>query len=68
MKEISRDDLLKNVDSIYKLCNMASLRAMELNNGVKRLVDAHPNEKVSTIAIREIAENKVRLKILKKKK
>lgn len=62
MKNLSRDDLVENVGSVYKLCNLAALRAMELNSGMKKLVDANPNEKVTTIAIKEIAENKVKLK------
>ena len=40
---------------------------MELNSGMKKLVDAGPNEKLTTIAIREIAEGKVKLKIAKAK-
>lgn len=62
MKNISMDALLAKTGSIYKLCNMAAVRAMELNSGAKKLVDADPREKVTTTAIREIAENKVSLK------
>lgn len=62
MKNISMDALLAKTGSIYKLCNMAAVRAMELNSGAKKLVDADPKEKVTTTAIREIAENKVSLK------
>ncbi len=62
MKNISIDDLLAKTDSIYKLCNMAAVRALELNSGAKKLVDADPKEKVTTTAIREISENKVSLK------
>ena len=62
MKNISIDDLLAKTDSIYKLCNMAAVRALELNSGAKKLVDADPKEKVTTTAIREISDNKVSLK------
>jgi DNA-directed RNA polymerase omega subunit len=62
MKNISMDDLLAKTGSIYKLCNMAAVRAMELNSGAKKLVDADPKEKVTTTAIREISEGKVSLK------
>ncbi len=65
MEKVSRDKLLERVGSIYKLCNLAALRAMELNSGMKKLVDADPGEKVTTIAIKEIAEGKVRRKEIK---
>ncbi|MGB2601021.1 MAG: DNA-directed RNA polymerase subunit omega [Candidatus Omnitrophota bacterium] len=65
MKDISRDKLLGAVSSIYKLCNLAALRAMELNVGMKKLVDADPKEKVTSVAIREIAEGKVKMKVHK---
>ncbi len=67
MEDISREILLGKVESIFKLCNMAAMRAMELNSGMKRLVDAEPREKVTTTAIREIAEGKVKLKLIKEK-
>lgn len=62
MRHIERDKLIDKVGSIYKLCNLAAMRAMELNNGMKKLVDAEVNEKWTTIAIKEIAEGKVTLK------
>lgn len=64
MAEISRDELIKRVGSVYKLCNLAAMRAMELNAGMKKLVESHPKDKVTSIAIREIAEDKVKLKIV----
>ncbi|MFC1643970.1 DNA-directed RNA polymerase subunit omega [Candidatus Omnitrophota bacterium] len=64
MNEISRDDLIEKCGSIYKLCNIAALRAMELNSGMRKLVEAELNEKVTTIAIREISEGKVRMKLV----
>lgn len=64
MKEISMDVLLSRTESIYKLCNLAAMRAMELNSGFKKLVEADPGEKVTTVAIKEIAEHKVKLKAL----
>ncbi len=67
MEDISREILIGKIESIYKLCNMAAMRAMELNSGMKRLVDAEPREKVTTTAIREIAAGKVKLKLLKEK-
>ncbi|MDP8299486.1 MAG: DNA-directed RNA polymerase subunit omega [Candidatus Tantalella remota] len=65
MERVSRDKLLEKVGSLYKLCNLAALRAMELNSGMKKLVECDPKEKVTSIAIQEIAEGKVKLKLLK---
>ena len=62
MGDIPREELLEKVDSLFKLCNLAAMRATELNSGMKRLVDADPKEKVTTTAIREIADDKVKMK------
>ena len=62
MNEIALQDLLAKEESIFKLTNMAAARAMELNGGMKKLVPAGPKEKMTTIAIREIAYGKVKLK------
>lgn len=59
---ISREILLEKTGSVYKLCNLAAMRAMELNSGMKKLIDADPGEKVTTTAIREIAAGKVKIK------
>jgi DNA-directed RNA polymerase omega subunit len=40
------------------------MRAMELNVGMKKLVEANPKEKVTTTAIREIAAGKVKMRLL----
>ena len=60
-----RAKLLERTGSIFKLCNLASLRAIELNSGKKKLVDSPANEKITTTAIREIYEGKVKMKIEK---
>ena len=65
MEEVSRDNLLEKTGSLYKLCNLAAMRAMELNSGMKKLVEADPLEKMTTVALKEIAMDKVKLKILK---
>ncbi len=62
MKEIALESLLDKVESIFKLTNLAAARAIELNGGMKKLVDAGPKEKLTTIAIREIANGKVKIK------
>ena len=61
-KEIALQDLLEKESSLFKLTNMAASRAMELNAGMKKLVDGDPKEKNTTIAIREIANGKVKIK------
>jgi len=68
MEEVSRENLIEKTGSIYKLCNLAALRAIELNSGMEKLVDALPTEKITSVAIKEIAEGKVRLKLKVTKK
>ncbi len=48
--------------SIYKLVLMAAKRATELADGSPRLVDFSTSEKVTNIALDEIAMGKVELK------
>ena len=62
MEEVERDVLLEKIGSVYKLCNLVALRAMELNSGMKSLVESDPKEKVTSVAIREIATEKVKMK------
>ena len=62
MENITIEQLKKKVSSVYKLCNLAAMRAIELNSGMKKLVEADLHEKVTTTALREIAEGKVRIK------
>ena len=52
----------KNHDSIYKLVILASRRALEIAEGQPKLVDAPSSMKPSTIALHEIAENKIEWK------
>lgn len=53
-------------DSIYKLVIAAAKRALELGAGSGKLVDASPNTKLTTIALKEIMQKKVSYKIVKK--
>lgn len=63
MAYVSMQDLLKRTNSVYKLVILAARRAVELNQGAGKLVDSvSPNLKVSTVALKEIAEGKIRLK------
>jgi DNA-directed RNA polymerase omega subunit len=62
MAYVSVQDLLAKTKSMYKLVVLASMRAVELNNGAARLIEESSSEKVSTIALEEIAQDKVKLK------
>lgn len=53
------EDLLKQGGSLYKLVLVASKRALELAEGAPKLV-AVDTVKVSTIALEEIRQGKVR--------
>jgi DNA-directed RNA polymerase subunit omega len=52
----------KSENSIYKLVILASKRALEIAEGQPKLVDADSSFKPSTIALYEIAADKVRYK------
>ncbi|MFH0935870.1 MAG: DNA-directed RNA polymerase subunit omega [Candidatus Omnitrophota bacterium] len=49
----------KSDGSIYKLVILASKRALEIAEGQPKLIDANSSTKPSTIALHEIAENRV---------
>jgi len=53
-----REKIFKNGDSIFKVTLVAAKRAVELNNGSKKLVETH-SKKFSTIALEEISQGKV---------
>ena len=67
MSYIPLEGLLKNAeDSMYKLVILASRRALELGAGSGKLVDeVAPNTKLTSIALREIKENKISFKLKK---
>ena len=56
------EKIFKGSDSIYKITILAARRAVELNNGAKKLIDT-ATSKFSTIALEEIAAGKVTYKI-----
>ncbi len=62
MKKISLEELLNKTGSLFQLTNLAARRARELTEGMKDLVEAGPKEKKTSIAIKEIAYGKVKLK------
>jgi len=61
MAHVPIEDLLKRCGSIYKLVILASKRAKELADGSPALVDTS-SKKVTTIALEEILQGKVRYK------
>lgn len=65
MEHVSINDLMQKSDSSrYKLVIAASQRALELGSGSAKLVEAPPNAKPTSIALKEIKENKVTYKII----
>jgi DNA-directed RNA polymerase omega subunit len=54
--------LPKSGGSVYKLIRLASKRASELADNKPNLIDAPVTQKLTTVALREIAEGKVVLK------
>ena len=60
--QIQFEELLKRTGSIYKLVNLASKRALQLNDGAPKLIDDGQTKKLSTIALKEILEGKVSYK------
>lgn len=67
MSYVPIQDLLSKTNSIYKLVVLASKRAVELNAGVPKLVE-DDNEKVTSTALEEIAQDKVKLQCPNPKK
>ncbi|MCM8765621.1 MAG: DNA-directed RNA polymerase subunit omega [Candidatus Omnitrophica bacterium] len=65
MAYIPLEKVLKNVGSIYKAVNLASKRAIELNEGAPKLVNVN-SAKLSTIALEEIMQGKIKYKKVKK--
>jgi len=64
MSYVAVQDLLSKTDSLYKLVVLAAKRAGELNAGAPKLIETN-SQKVSSVALEEIAEGKVRLQIEK---
>lgn len=61
MSYVAVQDYLAKTNSIYKLVILASMRAAELNNGAPKLVETD-SEKVTTVALEEIAQDKVKMR------
>tara|TARA_B100000586_G_scaffold168524_1_gene122933 strand:+ start:1472 stop:1936 length:465 start_codon:yes stop_codon:yes gene_type:complete len=65
MARITVEDCLEKVENQYDLVLLAKERTSQLNSGSEMLVE-EDNDKKTVIALREIAENKVDAKELKK--
>lgn len=65
--DISIEKLFGKTQSMYKLVILASRRALELNAGAPKLTEAEV-DKVSLLALHEIAEEKVSYKTAPEKK
>ena len=61
MIDISIEELIQKTGSVYKLVNLASRRAAELNSGATPLIQSE-SKKVATIALEEICEGLVSYK------
>ncbi|MBU0759865.1 MAG: DNA-directed RNA polymerase subunit omega [Candidatus Omnitrophica bacterium] len=66
MSYMPREKVLKNGDSIFKITLLAAKRAVELNDGAQKLVKT-VSTKFSSIALEEIAQGKVKYKIVEQK-
>lgn len=56
------EKVFKGSDSIFKITIIAARRAVELNNGAKKLINTNTS-KFSTIALEEVAAGKVKYKV-----
>ena len=62
------ENLFNKTGSMYKLVILASRRALELNDGAPRLVEAETRAKPPLVALQEISEGKVTWKVKKPEK
>ena len=60
---VAREQLIdKSIESIYKLVNLASKRALEIAEGQPKMVNSNLDTKPSTVALQEISEGKVQVR------
>lgn len=64
-QNVDIEKLLDLTGSAYKLVILASRRAIELNEGAAKLVEAPVSAKAMNVAIEEIVEGKITYKINK---
>jgi DNA-directed RNA polymerase subunit omega len=63
MARVTVEDCLNNVDNLFELVLLASARARRLANGAEATVPLD-NDKVTVIALREIAEGNITAEML----
>ncbi|MBU4377292.1 MAG: DNA-directed RNA polymerase subunit omega [Candidatus Omnitrophica bacterium] len=63
MSYVPLEDLLKKVDSIYRLVLMASRRAVEISDTGQKLVDISPRLKATTVALEEVRQGKISYRV-----
>ena len=62
MARVTVEDCIDKVDSPYELVLVAKERATQLNSGIEPTLD-RDNDKHTVIALREIAEENIKVKI-----
>jgi len=67
MQTVSVADLVKKIGSTYKLVILTSLRAIELGDGAANLIGAKSDGKFINIAMQEISQGKISMKVKEKK-
>ena len=60
IKDISAENLGTKIDNVYRLVVVASERTRQLARGARRLADTD-SKKLTTVALKEIIADKVRL-------
>jgi len=60
IKDISAEKLGTKIDNVYRLVVVASERTRQLARGARRLADTD-SKKLTTVALKEIIADKVRL-------
>ncbi len=63
MDNLTREELLAKTGSVYKLVILASRRASELISGAPPLIEVAKQSKVAMIALEEILQGKVGIKV-----
>jgi len=62
------EKLIEKISSKYKLVTIAARRALELNDGAPRLVEAESRSKPAMVALQEIAAGKITYRLRKQAK
>ena len=59
------ENLLDKSTSVYKLVILAAKRALELSEGAPKFVEIDPKKKPAVVALQEIAQGKISMKVKK---